>query len=230
MFLALDNVQPDAELLEEARKYLTIWGQAEANASVGNGTIVIVTAQSIETLDKVGINSSNCLEMPDLVEEEARKLFLLYAAPDYDLKPEDDRYVRYCLRLCYFSKGESAGKHYHPLALTALGNQLQSDEPDPSSWEKELSRDDVFNQMHVEGGHPIFRILRRGFDMLHPDDQLLFVDVVLFRPDRWGNLFRGTSNDHGANISDWLLLVHPRFSDRDSLKKGVRVKLRCLCK
>lgn len=84
IFLALDNVQADHKSIQIAQTYLT--------AGFGPGTIVLVTARSPDLLNlKLNLDETNCLEMPELKEDEARSLFLNFAMkmklnlePSYD--------------------------------------------------------------------------------------------------------------------------------------------------
>jgi len=53
-----------------------------------------------------------------------------------------------------------------------------------------------------EPQHPVFSILRRSFDVLNPQDQLLFMDVALFAP------YIGGCFSLKWNVFEWLGMVH----------------------
>jgi hypothetical protein len=207
VFLALDNVWQQS--VEEAKVYL--------RAGFHHGSIVMVTARSIDILSRLNIDKGDCLEMPELTEEDAKCLFLHHAAPGLQFISEDDKQkIQHCVRQCKFRKGVNMGEHFHPLALKVLGAQLGSLGGDPSIWVENLSKDDKFNQFR-EKEHPIFSILRRGYDSLLEEDQLLFMDGILFHPPQ-GQFWIG--RDYFAtgggsvrdalrlDIYEWLSIVH----------------------
>jgi hypothetical protein len=224
VFLALDNV--DIESLDDARSFLDIWQKPEGNGRVGEGSVVVITARSIVTLGRLGIEEDDCLEMPGLDVEQAKSLFRTSAALDGERTPEDERNFEYCVEQCHFSKDSSKGQsHYHPLALKVLGGQLRnSGSRDLSAWVEETKRCgvDKFNQLGL-GKHPVFGILRRGYDMLPPECKSLFVDVVLFNPYRRGFHYRKKYDDHGLKLYEWLMIVQ-NIKCLDTIKKGVRVR------
>jgi hypothetical protein len=224
VFLALDNV--DIESLDDARSFLDIWQKPEDNGRVGEGSVVVATARSILTLSRLEIAEDDCLEMPGLDDEQAKSLFRTSAALDGERTPEDQRNIEYCVEQCRFSKDDSKGQsHYHPLALKVLGGQLRnSGSVDLSTWVEELKRyeGDKFNQDDLLE-HPVFGILRRGFDRLKPECKSLFVDVVLFNPYRRDLQYRNKCDDHGAKLYEWLMIVQ-NIKCLDTIKKRVRVR------
>ncbi|KAG0606394.1 hypothetical protein M758_9G137800 [Ceratodon purpureus] len=204
VFLALDNVWQQS--VEEAKIYL--------RAGFHHGSIVMVTARSIDILSRLNIDKGGCLEMPELNEEDAKWLFLHHAAPELQFINEDEEQkIQYCVKHCQFHKGANMGQHFHPLALKVLGAQLGSLGRDPSIWVENLSKDDKFNQFR-EREHPLFSILRRGYDSLCKDDQILFMDGVLFNPSQrhlyMDDYFVTAGLDHmyRLDLFEWLSLVH----------------------
>ncbi|KAG0557048.1 hypothetical protein KC19_11G098900 [Ceratodon purpureus] len=194
VFIAIDNVFDSSKCLEEADAYLKL--------NYSPNSVVVVTARSLDQLQMLQIEKSNCLEMPDLEKDEARSLFMYHAthagrvqdAPEVEVGEE---IIKRCLKKCYFGKGREGKHHYHPLALEVLGRQLGYD---PEPWKVqlvELDAGDAFNQLRErESQHPIFSILRRSFDMLGDEDQLLFMDAALFNPQ------------FGTDVLKWLSLVN----------------------
>ncbi|KAG0601423.1 hypothetical protein M758_11G109500 [Ceratodon purpureus] len=180
VLIAIDNVFDSSKCLEEAGAYL------ELNYSPNS--VVVVTARSLDQLLMVKIEESNCMEMPDLEKDEARSLFLYHATDAGRVKDAlevevGEKIIERRLKKCYFGKGRDDKHHYHPLALEVLGIQLgYSSKP----WKvqlDELDAGDAFNRLRErESQHPIFSILRRSFDMLGDEDQLLFMDGALFNP------------------------------------------------
>lgn len=67
-FLALDNVKDNLKSIEAAQRFL--------KACYGSGSVVFVTARSLDVLKKLNLDESQCLEIPELEEGEARSLFL----------------------------------------------------------------------------------------------------------------------------------------------------------
>ena len=167
VFLAIDNIS-DNKSIDEAKKYL--------QAGYCSGSIVMVTSRALGHLTYLRIDKSACFEMPRLGKDEAMALFLYHAEPRTEV---DKKVLNRCIKRCYFSKGNNKlrSSHYHPLALKVLGSQLGAE--DPKEWKLQLKEVDVFNQRR-ERENPVFSILRRSFDELKPEDQLLFMDVALF--------------------------------------------------
>ncbi|KAG0601125.1 hypothetical protein M758_11G085900 [Ceratodon purpureus] len=218
VFLALDNVWPKSE--EEAMVYVR-------GAKYGPNSIVLVTARSIDILKSLQIDESDCLEMPELEEEDARQLFLDCAAPgsQSQFQRNKDKYwsIKYFIERCRFSKGGSPGVHFHPLALRVLGLQLKSDVGcNPEKWVKSLKDGSKFDQDRQKADS-LFPILGRGYDLLTKspgiDDRLLFMDVIFFNPDRFSY---GT-----VTLFEWLSMVHG--TDMASIMKRLQgLKARAL--
>ena len=161
------------------------------------GSIVIVTARSLELLQDLKIHEKNCIEMPELEEDEAKHLFLYHATPESEV---DEEFVMRCVERCNFGKGDRRSYHYHPLALKVLGTQVGY-ESEP--WNLQFDEVDIFNPLR-EKEHPIFSVLRKSFDTLLPEDQLLFMDAALFYPERSFFLREWEP----INIFDWLSMMH----------------------
>ena len=68
--------------------------------------------------------------------------------------------------------------HYHPLTLKVLGSQLVG--KPPTEWQLQLEGGDVFNQRR-EDKNPVFSVLETSFSSLMSEDQMLFMDVALFK-------------------------------------------------
>ncbi|KAG0605826.1 hypothetical protein M758_9G090600 [Ceratodon purpureus] len=199
VFLALDNMSDQDGSIAEVQSYLS--------GRLPSGSIVVVTARSQDSLLCVGphINENKCMQMPELMQEEAKSLLAnsSNAKLTYDV---DEKLILRCVERCYFLKEDGSGSwHYHPLALDVLGRQL-SRLIDLNEWVMLLDRidEDIFNQSRGNN-HPIFSILRTSFDALSLSDQLMFIDVALYLPDRQ-SYFRGDGNMN--SVFDWLDMVH----------------------
>lgn len=174
VFLALDNVS-DSSIIE-AQYYL--------KARLPPGSIVMVTSRSEDSLMQLShfLNKSTCFEMPGLVLEEAKSIFVELS--NFYVRTEaDEQLLNRCVKQCFFKRGDNnKAYHYHPLALGVLARQLSL--IDPEEWGALLDRvgENIFNQTR-EKDHPIFSILRTSFDSLSVEDQLFFMDVALFLPE-----------------------------------------------
>jgi hypothetical protein len=208
VFLALDNVSHTQASMDEAKNYLS--------ASLPSGSIVLLTSRTKETLLCVRpyVDEGNCLEMPKLDVEEARSLFC--KSSNLELTSEvDEGLIMRCVERCHFKKNDGSGiSHYHPLTLDVLGKQLGC--IDSREWRAQLDKidEDIFN-MSKETDHPIFSILRRSFDAVSKEDQLLFMDVVPFTWSRsylpWK--FSSQRSCHELSMFEWLGMVHRRSAD-----------------
>jgi hypothetical protein len=213
VFLALDNVSHTQTSMDEAKSYLS--------ASLPIGSIVLLTSRTKETLlyMRAHVEEGNCLEMPELDVEEAKSLFC--KSSDLELTSEvDGELILRCVERCRFEKDDGSGSsHYHPLTLDVLGKQLGCIAS--REWRAQLDKidEDIFN-LSKETDHPIFSILRRSFDVVSKEDQLLFMDVALFTPRRsyvwkyprgsyvWKYQF--LSSGHTLDGFEWLGMVHRR--------------------
>ncbi|KAG0627870.1 hypothetical protein M758_2G234400 [Ceratodon purpureus] len=198
IFLTLDNMSDEDASIAEVQSYLS--------ARLPTGSIVIVTARSKDWLLRVRpyIDESKCMQMPELMQEEAKSLFA--KSSDAEMRSGvDEKLILRCLKRCCFQKQDGSGNcHYHPLALDVLGRQL-SRLTDLNEWVMLLDRidEDIFNQSR-ENNHPIFSILRKSFDALCSGDQLLLMDVALYLPN-----VEDTRTLEGVyNLFDWLRMVH----------------------
>ena len=175
VFLALDNVQDTYNSLRMARSFL--------KAKYGLGSVVLVSARSLDVLNLVYLNQSECLEMPNLEEDEARSLFLDCTNVSAYGQDVDEALVKHCLRRCHFLKVDGENRHYHPLALKVLGHQFGWDS---RSWKAQLMKIDTFNQLG-DMEHPVFCIFRNSYDSLNREQQLVFMDLALRRSNGVGN-------------------------------------------
>ena len=197
VFLALDNMSGMDASIKEARSYLS--------AKLPLGSIVMITSRSKMALMKLRsyIDESSCLEMPELVLEEAKCLFMRSCG--FELRDEvDEQLMDCCVKQCFFEKVESNSTyHYHPLTLDVLGRHLGC--MDPNEWEALLDKiGEGASKERMEVNHHIFSILRSSFDSLMPDDKM-FMDIGLFTP-RYLN---------GEEVLDWLRIVHIASSVTD---------------
>ncbi|KAG0611643.1 hypothetical protein M758_7G154700 [Ceratodon purpureus] len=195
VFLALDNVSDTQASINEAKSYLS--------ASLPHGSIVMVTSRSKYTLKKLRpyVDEDNCLEMPELDVQEAKSLFII--SSNFEPKSEDDeKLVMHCVERCHFRKDDGSAEHhhYHPLALDVLGKQLGC--IDPKEWEAQL-----YYQSR-EADDSIYSILRKSFDALSPEDQLLFMDVALFLPWHQHGPYMYQRAAYNYNMFEWLGMVH----------------------
>ena len=171
IFLALDNVQDNYNSLKVAQSFL--------RAQLGFGSVVLVSARTLDVLKMVNLNESQCMEMPELEEDEARSLFLEYTNVSACGHDVDEALVKHCLRRCHFLKGDGENRHYHPLALKVLGEQFGWDS---RLWEAQLMKIDTFNQLG-DLEHPVFCIFKNSYDSLNREQQLVFMDLALIPSD-----------------------------------------------
>ena len=222
IFLALDNMSDSDASVSEVKRYLL--------AKLPPGSIVMVTARSKECLLRVRPHiddESKCMEMPELTLEEAKSLFA--KSSDLELRDDvDEGLVVKCVQRCYFEKNDGSGSfHYHPLALNVLGTGL-SRLTKAKEWADVLKStdEDIFNPSRDQD-HPVFSIMRKSFDTLSREDQMLFVDVAIFLPDLHGFHQRYFRNSRGVRlykVYKWLALVHGMRSAKD-VKRAVSVEL-----
>ena len=176
VFLALDNMSGKDALINEVKSYLS--------AKLPLGSIVMITSRSKTALMKLRsyIDESSCLEMPELMLEEAKCLFMRSIGSE--LRDEiDEQLMDRCVRQCYFKRSENNSTyHYHPLALDVLGRHLGY--MDPKKWPAHLDKiGEGTLKQGMEVDHHIFSILRSSFDSLERDnDKMIFMDIGLFIP------------------------------------------------
>ena len=202
VFLAVDNVSDTQASVDEARRYLA--------ASLPAGSVVVVTARGRGTLMRVGpyVTESNVVGMPELDVEEAKALFAASSNLEWSSEADEELVVR-CVERCHFAKDDGSGsKQYHPLTLDVLGKQLGC--VDRREWKAELDKidADIFN-LTGDAEHSIFSILRKSYDTLSREDQLLFVDVALdFCPQFRMYFVRFRDDGYGRSMLEWLGKVH----------------------
>ena len=199
VFLALDNMFGMDASINEARSYLS--------AKLPLGSIVMVTSRSKTALMKLRsyIDKSNCLEMLELMLEEAKCLFMRSIGSVLGDNVDHEQLIDPCVKQCYFKKVESNFiYHYHPLALDVLGRHLGC--IDPKQWGANLDKlGEGTSKERMELDHHIFSILRSSFDSLMPDDKMLFMDIALFKPRSF----------YSEEVLDWLRIVHIASSVTD---------------
>ena len=86
----------------------------------GSASIILVVACFLDILKKLNLNGSDCLEMPELEENEAKSLFL-NCHVDLSSRQHIDEVL---IERCHFFKGDGKSQHYHSLALKVLTQQL----------------------------------------------------------------------------------------------------------
>lgn len=176
-FLAIDNVSP--ETATQASVYLDF--------GFHENSVVLVTARTRSILTShLQIDERDCMEMPDLEKNEATRLFLkrVGLGDDSVWIKDHDNIVQKCVEECLYSKGDDADHHYHPLSLLVLGGQLRS--VDPSKWQEILAEEpDIKFNLSGEMPHPVFSIFERSYYSLGRAEQLLFMDVAFFTPERY---------------------------------------------
>jgi hypothetical protein len=194
--LAIDNVTDSTKVIAQADALL-------ANC-FGKGSVVLVTARSYDQLAKLkaNIREIHCIEMPELEENEATSLLLHHAAPAHHVNED---VLRQCLQRCCFRKADEDGTHFLPLALEMLGQQLGDD---PDRWMARLDELDHTSNQSREPEHPIFSILRKSFDSLSKEDQILFMDAALFYPRNYHGHHRDQFRVWNISTLDWLHMIH----------------------
>lgn len=194
-------------------------------------------------------NPNNCMEMPELNLEEAKALFVKSCNFGDEEKINDRLIERCVMRCCfqkddlyksdhsfyqgyqnypiynddedndnYYNRIRQYAHHYHPLALEVLGREFG--QIARSLWNRQLRNidEDIFNQ--TRGNiHPIFSILRKSFDTLSQEDQLLFMDVALFLHH---------PVESGCNVFEWLRVVH-NIPNVDNVKTRVSIHFSLHC-
>ncbi|KAG0590565.1 hypothetical protein KC19_1G110000 [Ceratodon purpureus] len=214
VFLALDNMSDTDASIMQAKSYLS--------ARLPHGSIVMVTARAKDSLIRVRpyLSEKNCMSMPELMIEEAKALFV--QSSNFEQRSDhDEQLIERCVKRCRFSKDDThKSYHYHPLALNVLGRQLGF--IDPKDWEEQLDKidEDIFNSSK-ETKHPIFSILRKSFDALSPEDQMLFIDVALFLPEIEGStdvLCQWLGMVHGIHRVDNVMMALKRLKRKSLLE------------
>jgi hypothetical protein len=207
VFLVLDNLWDDQ--VEEAQNYLKV--------GYHDGSMVLVTSRSKEVLCKrLQIEEHHCMQMPNLEDDGAIDVFLSYVGISKesikDLK--EFMIIIKCIRNCCFSSknGNDQGS-YLPLALKALGSQLGSIGHNILRWEQVLEKVE-FNMLR-DKKHPIFSVLRVGYDALNEKDQHIFLDLALVWICKWRRWFGKVEF-----LWDWLCRIHKSSSHTETDMKA----------
>ena len=214
VFLSVDNVWEDG--LEEARMYLELGYQC--------GSKVLVTSRSVGVLESLKLSAKeDCIEMPELEEESATKLFLHHVGCGHESFDEERwNIIRRCVEACRFHKAyvsdsrngislegkrkecESRMKQYLPLALKVWGIQLGHMSEDPLRWEESLrSLDKHKFNVSRKRDHPLFSLVRQGYDALAVQEQQVFMDLAFLVPR---HSFYGLGSK--TNIVEWLSIIY----------------------
>ncbi|KAG0606282.1 hypothetical protein M758_9G128400 [Ceratodon purpureus] len=192
-FLALDNLWDDSASIEHAKMFLQ-------EAAFPEGSVVMVAARTLRTLSFLGIDKSQCFEVPELSKVDARNLFLYHAANGRQYVDKGDiDMIDECVSRCYFRKSEKHGCHYLPLAVKVLGMHLGSLGSDPKQWLESLPRVRDFD-LHSSEENPVFGVIRLNYDRLTPGEQALFMDIICYHP--WNDV------EEISQFREWLGLVH----------------------
>ncbi|KAG0562058.1 hypothetical protein KC19_9G114400 [Ceratodon purpureus] len=194
-FLALDNLWDDSASIEHARMFLQ-------EAAFPEGSVVMVAARTLRTLGYLGIDKSQCFEVPELSKVDARNLFLYHAANGRQYANKGDIYmIDKCVSRCYFRKSEKQGCHYLPLAVKVLGMHLGSLGSDPKQWLESLPRVRDFD-LHSSEENPVYGVIRLNYDRLTLGEQALFMDIVCYHP------YYYIDDNSLSGFTEWLGLVH----------------------
>lgn len=205
VFLVLDNVWENQ--IDDVCRFL--------QASYKDGSKVLVTSRSLSVLKTLSISKSGCLEMPKLKEEDAINIFLHYVGLCKPINDNDEKIIKICVRRCQFFTMDLVGGlqcceydsgQYFPLALKVFGSHLRSiSAVDPSKWMESLKKLDShkFNPSK-ERQHPIYHILRHGYDALCAEEKSIFLDLALFVP-KFG---RWPIEKPLTRVQEWLSTIH----------------------
>ncbi|KAG0605382.1 hypothetical protein M758_9G054400 [Ceratodon purpureus] len=226
VFLAIDNVTGDESSLREAREYLMLGFHPKSR--------MLITSRSVVNVQDLLSGSQFCMAMPRLRVKEAGEIFLRSAAPMKSmsgLTDEERRIVGLCIQQCLVeAEGEEVscelnveekqlifksdlwelrGRSYHPVALSALGDFFRrySSNTPMLRWKDQLrpSRDPFKDVWSFPDG--IGRIIGLQFSSLHPSEQLLFLDIVLYSRDFF--VFLVNFNiDYRYRWLDWVSELH----------------------
>eukprot|EP01018_Ginkgo_biloba_P033964 Gb_01384 [translate_table: standard] len=210
VFLALDNVSENEKSLQEARSFLRVGFRI--------GSMVLVTARSLPVLLELLGNASqtNCVALPDLLEEEATDILLQRALPDLEglsLTVDQQEIIQHCTSSCKFKRDIATANtyigvpgyeineyQYHPLALNAIGAQLGSN---PNSWKERAARLNFKRSRDNE--HPIFSVLESSFQTLPSErHRQIFLDIALYVPFNLDTI---------QEICQWLTLMYEETPD-----------------
>jgi len=168
VFLTLDNVNDTQEMTENARMFLRAGFHPESK--------VLVTARSRKVLEQVMGGQVASVPVPKLTQEEAICLFLQHATYQNStfgsFSSECQDVIVRCVERCFQG---------HPLTLKALGARLRIIcDTDPLQWSEHL--EDLDFKMSHDRVHPLFSILRTGYDALPEGHKFVFIDIALYAP------------------------------------------------
>lgn len=196
VFLAIDNVTGDESSLREAREYLEVGFHPKSK--------ILITSTSLVNVQDLLPGSQFCMAMPRLRVKEAAEIFLKSAAPMKSisgLTDEEQRIVGLCIQQCLVEAEDygdfcepdveekqllidcrESRRSYHPLALSALGDFFRrySSNTHMLRWKDHLEKNvDLFKDVW-SSPDGIGRIIGLQFSILHPSEQLLFLDIALY--------------------------------------------------
>ena len=202
VFLTIDNVWNEDESREQAECLLGM--------GLHPDSLVIVTSRNREVLEWLGIHKECCFEMPELDKEDATAVLLQSAAPGHDIESLTE-YQRVAVgevvERCFLAKGPICDivseKQYVPLALEVLGRQLRlplcGSLATLTKWVNKLDLKRC-NQKQ----HPIFSVLRLGYDNLPSlKHKSIFLDVALCAPRQ-----RNNTSASVKGVCKWLSMVY----------------------
>ena len=200
VFLVIDNVL-DEYSVDEARRYLEVDFHYESR--------ILITSRSQEIVEELLHESNFCKPMPNLIEEEAIKIFLNKCSLGnklYNLTDEVRQKVGSCIKQCMFSHDGSYsstsidGTLYHPMVLAALGSYFLEIERTNRhlNWANCLKVVDNFKvSRHFSD---IFQNLKLRFDTFDEITKLLFLDIALY-----GEVYMTASTVNGVpDYNEWV--------------------------
>ena len=205
LFLVVDNVWDQQDLIKEARSFLSL--------PFKEGSVVLVTARSMEILNllKNIIPRENCFSTPFLDTDAATNLFLnavgdkTFSKLDLNKQTLTKTFVRSC---CFSLPDSYYGQEYHPLALRVLGRYVGQY---PGPWEN--IKVDFISMGENEEIDPLFSMLEIAWEPLATKCRSLFLDVVHFSETRqifqrseddFLKWYCAISNEEHANVHHWV--------------------------
>ena len=219
VFLVIDNVINDERSWKEAHDYLTVGFHPESR--------IVITSRSRVIVQDLLPDVQFCKPMPKLSEREAGEIFLKSAAPmkSYSsLTDEERRILKLCTKLCRFRTEEDPSYEtrsvslgddderwrsysYHPLALSALGDFFYRfiSNKNMLLWKEHLAENKVLLN-DVWKSSNVLRIVGMQFSTFHQNEQLLFLDIVLY-----GKMWLEVTSERPQSFKawlDWLSVLH----------------------
>ena len=200
VFLVIDNVL-DGHSVNEARHYLELDFHYESR--------ILITSRSQEIVEELLDEASFCKPMPDLIEEEAKKIFLNKCSPGnklYNLTDEVWQEVGSCIKQCTFSHDGSYastsvdGTLYHPKVLAALGSYFLEREKTNRHLNRANCLKLVDNFKVSQHFGDIFQKLKLRFDTFDESTKLVFMDVAVY-----GKIYMTSPTFNGVpDYNDWV--------------------------